>query len=58
MSELAERFTDAWEQSVMIVDSDGKEMQKIDVGQIIKMLGEHMQEHIDKIKEIKQINGI
>ena len=58
MAELAERFADDWEQSVIIVDSDGKELQKVSAGQIIKMLGEHMEEHIAKIEEIKKIHGI
>jgi hypothetical protein len=58
MAELAERFADSWEQYVIIVDSDGKELQKVSAGQIINMLGEHMEEHIAKIEEIKNMHGI
>lgn len=58
IAELAERFPDAWEQYVVIVDSDGKELQKVSAGQIVYMLGEHMEEHIAKIEEIKNIHGI
>ena len=58
MAELAERFADAWEQSVTMLDSDGKELQKISAGQIIKMLGDHLEEHIETIQRIKKQHNI
>ena len=58
MAELAERFADSWEQYVIIVDTDGKELHKVSAGQIIQMLSEHMEEHIAKIEEIKKTHDI
>jgi len=58
MAGLAERFADSWEQYVIIVDSDGKELQKVSAGQIIHMLSEHMDEHIATIVSIKKRHGV
>jgi len=58
IAELAELFSDAWEQCVAIVDSQGKEVQRISAGRIISMLTEHLAEHIETIEAIKQQHGI
>ena len=58
IAELAEHFTYAWEQYVVIVDSDGKELQKVSAGQIIRMLNEHMDEHIATIEAINRSQAI
>ena len=58
IAELAEQFFDAWEQCVTTVDSQGKEVQSISAGQIIRMLTEHLAEHIATIGAIKQQHGI
>jgi len=58
IAELAAHFSDAWEQYATIVDSQGKEVQRVSAGQIIHMLGEHLAEHIATIEAIKRQHGI
>lgn len=55
---LAEYFPDAWEQCITILDAQGQERQKISAGQIIRMLGEHLAEHVATIEAIKRQHGI
>lgn len=58
IAELAEFFPDAWEQYVTIVDPQGQEVQNVSGGQIIRMVGEHLVEHIATIETIKRHYGI
>jgi uncharacterized damage-inducible protein DinB len=59
MAELARDFTDAWDHSfIVIVDSQGKEMQTIPLEQIIRMGTEHMLEHCNGIEKIKDEHAI
>jgi len=52
--ELAEYFPAAWERSVAIVDSQGQEVMRVSAEQIMRMLSEHLAEHLKTIEEIKQ----
>ncbi len=46
MAEIANYYRDCWDSRyVVIVDEHGKEVQKIAVGQIIRMLADHLLEH-------------
>jgi hypothetical protein len=58
IAELAVLFPDAWEQYVTIVDPQGQEVQNVSGGQIIRMLGEHLAEHVATIEAIKKQRGI
>jgi len=59
MAELASYFVDVWDcRYVTIIDSAGKEVQKVTVGQIINMVTEHMLEHADMIETIKKENNL
>jgi hypothetical protein len=58
IAELAAYFPDRWEQVVTYPDSKGKVTKRIGVGQIIRMLGEHLAEHIATIDAIKKKHGI
>jgi hypothetical protein len=51
--ELSVRFADAWERNLVFVDSRGQE-RSLTAGAIIKMVGEHLIEHVDTIEAIKQ----
>lgn len=56
--ELAEHFPDAWERYVAIVDSQGQEIQRVNAEQIIRMISEHLNEHVSTIEAIKQQHGL
>lgn len=58
ISELAEYFPDAWERHVAIVDSQGQEVMKVSAGQIIRMISEHLNEHVAEIEAIKRRFGL
>ena len=59
MAELTGYFMDAWDSRyVMILDSEGREVQKVTVGQIVNMLSEHLFGHVEAIEDIKRIHGI
>ena len=57
IKELAEYFSDAWDQYVIIVDSQGQEIQRVSAEQIIRMVGEHLIEHTIAIEAIKRQYG-
>ncbi len=57
MAELAEYFSGEWERCVSIVDSEGHIVQQIGAGQIIRMLAEHLNEHVSNIEALKQKQG-
>jgi hypothetical protein len=58
VAELAEYFSEAWEQYVIIVDPQGKELQKVSAEQIIRMTSEHLAEHVAAIEAIRRQHGI
>ena len=59
MVELARHFIKTWDSRyIVIVDEQGKEVQKVTVGQIIHMVTEHLLEHVVAIEGIKQKYGI
>ncbi len=58
MAELAAFYANSWGQCVGIVDESGKVVQEVSAGQILDMLGEHLQEHLLTIQKIKQTHLI
>jgi hypothetical protein len=58
IAELAISFPDAWENCVTVTVPDNKEPDKVSIGQIIRMLGEHLAEHIATIEAIRKKHGI
>jgi hypothetical protein len=58
LKELAEHFSNAWEQSVMIVDDQGRDVQAVSVEQILIMIDGHLTEHVTAIETIKQQHAI
>ncbi|GEM_PF-146906 len=54
IAELATTFSGSWDQCVKIIDASGNEIQDLSAGQILNMLGEHLQEHLLTIQMIKQ----
>jgi hypothetical protein len=58
MAELADYFADDWQKTVVVVDSNGKELQKLSAGKVISLLAGHMSEHISTIEAIKQKHGL
>jgi hypothetical protein len=58
ISELAEHFCGSWEQHVLIVDSLGKEVHRVNALQIMLMLSEHLDQHIATIETIRRQHGI
>lgn len=59
MAELARYFIDAWDSRyIVIVDEQGKEVQKVTIGQIVNMVTEHLLEHVDAIEDVKRKHGI
>jgi hypothetical protein len=53
IAEVAVLFADEWERNLVFVDSRGSE-KSLTAGAIIKMVGEHLVEHVDTIEAIKQ----
>lgn len=58
MAQLAEYFTHAQDQQVIIGDAEGDEMGRVSVADMIGFLGEHMQEHLAVIRAIKAARGV
>lgn len=58
MAELARWYADDWDAPhIVIVDSEGREVQKVTFGQILGMVTEHMLEHVAEIEKIRQAHG-
>jgi hypothetical protein len=58
VAELAEFFKDKWQNSIVVIDTQGKELQKISAGQIVSMLAGHLSEHVSTIEAIQRKHGI
>ena len=58
LAELAELFPDRWEQAIVIVDSDGKELGEASVRDTLKGNEGHLHDHINVIESIKKQHGI
>ncbi|RPI34580.1 MAG: DinB family protein [Chloroflexota bacterium] len=50
---MARDFSDAWDCTVGFANSEGVEQGRMNVGEMLKMLAEHMQEHVCTIEKIK-----
>lgn len=58
LMELLTRFYNAWDRSIVVVDAASGTEQSKSVLQIVQMLVEHMDEHMDQIEAIKEFNRI
>ncbi len=55
IQELAEYYPESWGRCVVIVDSQGQEIQGVSAEQIIRMISEHLLEHVTAIEAIKRL---
>ncbi len=53
LADLLEHFPDAWDQSIVIRGDGGEAPATLRIREIIKMLTEHIQEHLGEIEAIK-----
>jgi hypothetical protein len=58
MVELLTRFYNAWERKIVVVDEPTGSERPFTVLQIVQMLVEHLEEHLDQIAAIKDFNRI
>ena len=58
IGEVAAYFPDGWERCVVFVDSQGQAVQSVSAGQILRMIGENLAEHVAAIAEIKRQHGL
>ena len=56
MAEMLEHFPDRWDNKVDFYDKDGKQVGSNSVREMISMLTDHMQEHIEMIENILKIH--
>jgi hypothetical protein len=55
---LLEHFSDARDRDVIVVDAEGKEHRRFNVGTIAGLLAEHIGEHIDEIQAIREMHTV
>ena len=58
LADLLSHFSNKWDQTMTILDADGKEMQKLTIEEVIRLVNDHMFGHIAKIEEIKKKHGL
>jgi hypothetical protein len=58
MVEMLEHFPDRWDNKVNFYDKDGKQVGSNSVKEMILMLTEHMQEHIEMVEKILEIHQV
>jgi len=51
IAQLLEHFSGAWEQSVKFSNAQGEIVGEMTVGQMVKMISEHMWEHVETIEQ-------
>lgn len=57
MADLARHFAGEWDACyVTVVDANGQAMQNLTLEQIIRMITEHLQEHVELIEGVLQAN--
>jgi hypothetical protein len=56
--ELLTRFSNAWNQSILLVDTQTSSERSMNILQIVQMLVEHLDEHLDQIEAIKAFNRV
>jgi len=52
LADLLEHFSAAWDRSVRLANADGEVVREMSIQDIVKMLTDHMQGHIEKIEAI------
>lgn len=56
--ELLSRFHNAWDHTIVVVDVATGSERSMTVLQIVQMLVEHMEEHLEQISVIREFNRI
>lgn len=57
MADLARYFAADWDACyVTVVDANGQALQKLTLEQILRMIAEHLQEHVEAIEAVLQAN--
>jgi hypothetical protein len=56
--ELLTRFSNSWNQSIVLFDAQSDSERSMNILQIVQMLVEHMEEHLDQIEAIKAFNRV
>ena len=56
--ELLTRFSNSWGQSIVLVDVQTSSERPMNILQIVQMLVEHLEEHLDQIEAIKAFNRV
>ncbi len=50
LAQLLEHFSDAWDRSVRLANAEGEVVREMSVREMVRMLTDHMLEHIDQIE--------
>jgi len=58
IADLLTHFSDGWDREIVIRAAEGERAQPLSVRQVVDMLGEHMQEHVNSIRAILAANGL
>ena len=56
--ELLTRFSNSWDHAIIVTDDVTGSENPMTVLQLVQMLVEHMEEHLDQIAAIKEFNRI
>ena len=56
--EILTRFSNSWDQAITIIDAQSGSERNLNILQIVQMLVEHLEEHMEQIEAIKEFNGI
>ena len=54
LAQLLEHFSGAWDRSVKFANAEGEIVGEMTVGEMVKMLTEHMLEHVETIEKAKR----
>ncbi|NOZ28557.1 MAG: hypothetical protein GXP39_10970 [Chloroflexi bacterium] len=52
LAQLLRHFSHAWDRSVRLANAEGEIIREMSVREMVKMLADHMQEHVERIERI------
>ena len=56
--ELLTRFSNSWDHAIILIDVESGSERKMNILQIVQMLVEHLEEHMEQIEAIKAFNRL
>ena len=56
LAELVAHFPDRWDNNIIFLDEEGQQLATSNVKEMMVMLTEHMQEHVEMINNILRVN--